>query len=60
MKAKPIRESIAVKSAIILPPDTNNLETIFGGKVMAYIDDIGGLSAMRHSRMTVVTASSIE
>jgi acyl-CoA hydrolase len=58
MKAKPVRDSIAVKSAFILPPDTNNLGTIFGGKVMAYIDDIGGLSAMRHARMTVVTAST--
>ena len=58
MKAKPIRESRAVKSAIVLPPDTNNLGTIFGGKVMAYIDDIAGQSAMRHCRMTVVTAST--
>ena len=58
MKARPVRESVAVKSAIVLPPDTNNLGTIFGGKVMAYIDDIAGLSAMRHARMTVVTAST--
>jgi acyl-CoA hydrolase len=58
MKAKPIRESIAIKSAIILPPDTNNHGTIFGGKVMAYVDDIAGLSAIRHARMPVVTAST--
>ena len=25
MKARPVRESVAVKSAIVLPPDTNNL-----------------------------------
>ena len=58
MKPKPTSESRAVKTAIVLPPDTNNLGTIFGGKVMAYIDDMAGLSAMRHSRMTVVTAST--
>ncbi len=58
MNAKPASESKAIKSAIILPPDTNNLGTIFGGKVMAYIDDIAALSAMRHSRMPVVTAST--
>ena len=58
MKPKPTSESRAVKTAIILPPDTNNLGTIFGGKVMAYIDDMAVLSAMRHSRMTVVTAST--
>ena len=58
MKPKPTSESRAVKTAIVLPPDTNNIGTIFGGKVMAYIDDMAGLSAMRHSRMTVVTAST--
>jgi acyl-CoA hydrolase len=58
MKAKPVIESKAVKSAVVLPPDTNNLGTVFGGKVMSYIDYIAALSAMRHARMTVVTAST--
>ncbi len=58
MKAKPVIASKAVKSAVILPPDTNNLGTMFGGKVMSYIDDIAALSAIRHARMTVVTAST--
>jgi acyl-CoA hydrolase len=58
MEAKRVKESLAIKSAIISPPDANNLGTIFGGKVMAYIDDIAGLSAMRHCRMAVVTAST--
>lgn len=57
MEGKKISESRAVKSAIISPPDTNNLGTMFGGNVMAYIDDIAGLSAMRHARTPVVTAS---
>jgi hypothetical protein len=29
MKAKPVFESKAVKSAVVLPPDTNNLGTVF-------------------------------
>ena len=58
MDAKSVKESKAVKSAIVLPPDTNNIGTMFGGRVMAYVDDLAGLSAMRHSRMTVVTAST--
>jgi acyl-CoA hydrolase len=58
MEGKRVKESLAIKSAIISPPDTNNIGTIFGGKVMSYIDDIAGLSAMRHSRMVVVTAST--
>ncbi len=58
MKAKKTSESLTVKTAIILPPDTNNRGTIFGGKVMSYIDEMAALSAIRHSRMGVVTAST--
>ncbi len=58
MKVKPASMSRAVKSAIILPSDTNNHGTVFGGRVMAYIDDIAALSAMRHARKPVVTAST--
>ena len=58
MPAKTASQSRAVKSAIVLPPDTNNHGTMFGGRVMAYIDDVGGISAMRHARMPVVTAST--
>ncbi len=58
MNAKPVRESRAIKAAIVLPPDTNHHGTMFGGKVMAYIDDIATISATRHARMPVVTAST--
>lgn len=52
------RDSFVVKTSLVLPPDTNNYGTLFGGKLMAYIDDIAAISAMRHSRRHVVTASS--
>ncbi|HEU4962603.1 MAG TPA: acyl-CoA thioesterase [Bacilli bacterium] len=55
---KYMRESRAVKASIVLPPDTNHHGNIFGGKVMAYIDDIAAISAMRHCRHQVVTAST--
>jgi len=58
VKAKSVNEFRAVKSGIVLPPDTNNDGTMFGGRIMAYIDDVAALSAMRHARMPVVTASS--
>jgi len=58
MEAKRVKESLVIKSAIVSPPDANNMGKIFGGKVMAYIDDVAGLSAMKHSRMVVVTAST--
>lgn len=57
MKPKPMNESRAVKSLIVLPPDTNNYGTVFGGRVTAYIDDVAGISATRHARKLVVTAS---
>lgn len=52
------RDSLVVKTSIVLPPDTNHFGTMFGGKLMAYIDDIGAISAMRHARGYVVTAST--
>lgn len=51
------RDSLVIKTSIVLPPDTNNLGTMFGGKLMAYIDDVAAISAMRHSRSNSVTAS---
>jgi acyl-CoA hydrolase len=43
---------------IVFPSDTNSLGTMFGGKVMEYIDKIGAIASTRHARKPVVTASS--
>lgn len=51
-------DSLVIKTSLVLPPDTNNNGTMFGGKLMAYIDDVAAISAMRHSRRSVVTAST--
>ncbi|WP_025028985.1 acyl-CoA thioesterase [Caldalkalibacillus mannanilyticus] len=58
LQPKFVKESRAVKSSYVLPPDTNNYRTLFGGKLMAYIDDIAAISAIRHARKQVVTAST--
>ena len=42
---------------IVLPGDTNALGSIFGGKVMQWIDIAASVAAMRHSGGNVVTAS---
>lgn len=42
---------------MVLPSDTNALGTIFGGKVMAWIDIAAAIAAGRHARRVVVTAS---
>ncbi|MCB0379582.1 MAG: acyl-CoA thioesterase [Bdellovibrionales bacterium] len=41
----------------VLPGDTNVHGTVFGGKVMQWIDIAGAVCAMRHAREMVVTAS---
>lgn len=56
--SKHCRDSFVVRTSIVLPPDTNSYGTMFGGKLMAYIDDIAAISAMRHARKPVVTAST--
>ncbi|MFB9328522.1 acyl-CoA thioesterase [Paenibacillus aurantiacus] len=56
--ARPASASLTVKDAIVLPPDTNHHGTIFGGKLMAYIDDVATIAATRHARRPVVTAST--
>lgn len=61
MTAKPTKfckESRAIKASMVLPPDTNHYGTMFGGKVMSYIDDVAAIAATRHARTSVVTAST--
>jgi acyl-CoA hydrolase len=52
-----IKDTKTVQTHLVFPPDTNHLNTIFGGKVLAYIDEIAALTAMKHAKSAVVTAS---
>ncbi|ASS93998.1 acyl-CoA thioesterase [Peribacillus simplex] len=56
--AHPTQQSLSFLTDLVFPPDTNHHNTIFGGKVMAYVDKIACISAMRHCRKPFVTASS--
>ncbi|MBM7570536.1 acyl-CoA thioesterase [Aquibacillus albus] len=58
MKSKPCAASLTVKTAFVLPPDTNSYGTLFGGKLMAHIDEIAAIAATRHAQRHVVTAST--
>lgn len=58
IKEKFCKESLVVKTSRIFPIDTNNHNSLFGGKLMSYIDDVASISASRHSRSDVVTAST--
>ncbi len=52
-----MKDTIAVKTARVFPQDTNMHGTLFGGKLMAYIDDIASISASKLCRSPLVTAS---
>jgi acyl-CoA hydrolase len=43
---------------IILPNQTNNHGTMFGGEVLALMDKAAGIAALRFCRLPVVTAST--
>ncbi|MCL6599524.1 MAG: acyl-CoA thioesterase [Alicyclobacillus macrosporangiidus] len=58
VQSKFCRESRCVKISRVFPNDLNDHNTLFGGKLMAYIDDIASISASRHARTDVVTAST--
>lgn len=52
------RESRVFKTGRVFPNDVNNHKTLFGGKLMSTIDEVASISAMRHCRTNVVTAST--
>src|SRR5436190_8230591 len=51
------QDSTVIMTEIVLPSDTNAIGTIFGGKIMSWIDIAGAIAAGRHARKVVVTAS---
>ena len=53
----PASISRTIQTKLVLQPDTNHMGTIFGGTVLAYIDEIAAITAMKHSGKIVVTAS---
>jgi acyl-CoA hydrolase len=57
MKSKRAIETLAITTKIVLPNDTNTLGNLFGGQLLAWMDVIASVSAHRHSKRVVVTAS---
>ncbi|MEG0380726.1 MAG: acyl-CoA thioesterase [Kurthia sp.] len=57
IEAVPMSSSRTVQTRLVLPPDTNHMNTIFGGKILAYIDEIAAITSMKHAKMQTVTAS---
>jgi acyl-CoA hydrolase len=57
MKGKKASETLAITTKVVLPNDTNSLGNLFGGQLLAWMDVIASVSAHRHCRRVVVTAS---
>lgn len=57
MKARTAKETYAVTTEIVMPNDTNTLGNLMGGKLLHWMDVIAAISAHRHCRRVVVTAS---
>ena len=57
MPGKTVENSIVVMHELVLPNDTNVLGNILGGRVMHYMDICAAMSAYKHARSPVVTAS---
>ncbi|GKU79245.1 acyl-CoA thioesterase [Paenibacillus sp. L3-i20] len=56
--AKRASDSRTLMTQLIFPLDTNHYDTMFGGKLMEYMDKVAAIAAMRHARTRVVTAST--
>jgi acyl-CoA hydrolase len=54
---KKAAKSLAIQTKIVLPNDTNPLNTLFGGRLLEWMDEIASISAHKHSGRVVVTAS---
>lgn len=57
MKSNTASKTLAITTKIVLPNDTNTLGNLFGGQLLAWMDLIASVSAHRHSKRVVVTAS---
>ena len=54
---KTVRESQHETSELMMPEHSNNMGHVFGGVILGMMDKCAAISAFRHSRAGVVTAS---
>jgi acyl-CoA hydrolase len=57
MQSRTAFQSKTVVTDIVLPSETNPINNLFGGELLARMDRAASISARRHSRRIVVTAS---
>lgn len=57
MNPKTPSESLTILTDVVLPGETNPLNNLFGGELLARMDRAASITARRHSRRICVTAS---
>jgi len=57
MQIKTPEESKTIMTDLVLPSETNPLNNLFGGELLARMDRAASIAARRHSRRIAVTAS---
>ena len=57
MEAKTAFQSKTIVTDLVLPSETNPINNLFGGELLARMDRAASIAARRHSRRIVVTAS---
>lgn len=57
MEVKHPEDSKTILTDLVLPSETNPLNNLFGGELLARMDRAASIAARRHSRRIVVTAS---
>jgi acyl-CoA hydrolase len=57
LRPQPPAASVTDTVKIVFPGDANPLGTVFGGRVMQWIDEVAAMAAQRHCRTVVVTLS---
>ena len=57
MKEKRVADSLTEQFHEIRPEHLNGAGVMFGGVLMGWIDEVAGLTAIRHSQGHVLTAS---
>ena len=54
---RPVRESQATMSELMMPHHANNLGNVFGGVILSLVDRVAAVAAIRHARRPCVTVS---
>lgn len=57
MQSRNPKDSRTILTDLVLPSETNPLNNLFGGELLARMDRAASIAARRHSRRIVVTAS---